>query len=194
MLPSDQTALQVSRKLVEELYGDMENDRRVRAYFAFVEGNPVAFLKKWNFPVYVYDEFADKDVYKIQNINRIIWRMADIKLLRAECRARQGKANAAEDMNDIRERAYGDRSHDYTAAEGDIQMAIFRERERELLYEGHRFFDVMRNGYWKTELTQAFSLMTERDIKMGAQYYAVPDDAFYLNDLMVQNEYWQTKK
>lgn len=194
MLPSDETSLQITKGLVQEIYGDTINDRRVKAYFAFVEDEPIAYLKKWNFPVYQYNEYLQEDEYKLQDINRVVWRLADIKLLRAECRARLGRADAAEDLNDIRARAYGDRSHDYTAAEGDIRLAIFRERERELLYEGHRFFDVMRNGYWKTELTGAFAIMSEEEFAKGAQYYPVHENAFNLNDLMIQNEYWQTKQ
>lgn len=191
-LPSKQTYLAISCDLVQEIYGDTINDRRVRAYFQFVEDDPVAHLKKWNFSAYL--SMYGMEMYRLQDVNRIVWRLADIYLLRAECRARLGRADAEADLNKIRERAYGDTRHNYTATEGDIRMAIFRERERELLYEGHRYFDVMRNGYWKTELQGAFSIMTEHEFEMGAQYYPVPTNAFYMNDLMVENEYWLTKQ
>ena len=71
---------------------------------------------------------------------------------------------------------------------------IFRERERELIYEGTRFYDVVRNGYWKTELPEAFSRLTEDDIKNGALYFPVGSNAFFLNDLMLQNTYWLTQQ
>lgn len=193
-LPNDQTDMQITKKMVKELYVDTIKDRRVRAYFTFTNDSPIAYLIKWNFPVYQYNQWSQKEDYKIQDINRVVWRLADIMLLRAECRARLGRVDAAEDLNEVRERAYGNRSHDYTVTEGDIRLAIFRERERELIYEGHRFFDVMRNGYWKTELEGAFSVMSQEEFNKGAQYYPIPPRAFNLNDLMVQNEYWLTKQ
>ena len=79
-------------------------------------------------------------------ICKVYWRLADIILLRAECRARQNNPAAVDDLNRIRERAYGNRMHDYTTAEGDLRLAIFREREKELLFEDHRYYDVRRNG------------------------------------------------
>ena len=103
-------------------------------------------------------------------MDKIVWRLADILLLRAECRARQNLPNAADDLNAIRERAYGNRMHDYDPArDGDLQYAIFHEREKELFFEFDRFYALRRNG---------------------ALYYGVPDDAFTANDLMRQNVYW----
>ncbi|MFR7809470.1 MAG: RagB/SusD family nutrient uptake outer membrane protein [Butyricimonas faecihominis] len=58
------------------------------------------------------------------------WRLADIYLLRAECQAYQ--TTAADDLNEIRRRAYGGRDHDYSAAEG-ISRWRFSGKEKELL-------------------------------------------------------------
>lgn len=190
------------------MYG--KGDRRAYAYFYELDSTvyhvaneetgvvteievPVAFLNKWVHPIIDRTEFDEVDIYQTQDVNRIIWRLADIMLLRAECRARLGESNAADDLNAIRERAYGNREHDYTAAEGDLRYIIFKEREKELIYEGHRFYDVMRNGYWKTELSDGYAKMSEQEFKMGAQYYPVEENAFSDNDLMRQNEYWMSK-
>ncbi len=125
------------------------------------------------------------------DVNRIVWRLADIFLLRAECRVRLGKADAVEDLNKIRKRAG---IADYSASEGDLRYAIFKERTRELIFEGQRYYDVVRNGYWKTELGPAFALLTEEDIKDGALYLPVGWGAFNLNELMRQNTYWLKKQ
>lgn len=201
-LPTEVTRFEINKTTVKEMYG--EGDRRLDAYFYKIDSvykNPggeeipitKAFLWKWNYSVYEYDEYEQGYVYQTQDVNRIVWRLADIMLLRAECRARLDAANAADDLNEIRRRAYGNRNHDYKASEGDLRHIIFKEREKELLFEGHRYYDVMRNGYWKTELTGVFANMSEAEFKLGAQYYPVSKDAFYHNDLMRQNEYWQSK-
>lgn len=201
-LPTTTTRFEIYKTTVKEIY--KEGDRRRDAYFFKIDSvymNPSgeeipvkkAFLYKWNYSVYRYDKYSQKEVYKTQDVNRIVWRLADIMLLRAECRARLGAGNAADDLNEIRKRAYGNYDHNYTAAEGDLRYVIFKEREKELLFEGHRFYDVMRNGYWKTELTGVYSRMSEAEFNLGAQYYPVHGNAFEKNDLMRQNEYWQSK-
>ena len=201
-LPTTTTRFEIYKTTVKEIY--KEGDRRRDAYFFKIDSvymNPSgeeipvkkAFLYKWNYSVYRYDKYSQKEVYKTQDVNRIVWRLADIVLLRAECRARLGAGNAADDLNEIRKRAYGNYDHNYTAAEGDLRYVIFKEREKELLFEGHRFYDVMRNGYWKTELTGVYSRMSEAEFNLGAQYYPVHGNAFEKNDLMRQNEYWQSK-
>lgn len=198
-LPTDEDTFEIYKTTVKKMYGT--GDRRLDAYFIHDdiineetgEVIPVdkAFLIKWNHPV--YDDYYGENEYQCQDVNRIVWRLADIMLLRAECRARLGAANAADDLNEVRRRAYGNRDHDYKASEGDLRYIIFKEREKELLFEGHRYYDVMRNGYWKTELTQVFTEMSQAEFDEGAQYYPLDWEAFTNNDLMRQNEYWLSK-
>jgi len=64
----------------------------------------------------------------------------------AEAKERSGGANAEDYLNEVRERAYGDNSHDYSASEGDLLEAIYTERRKELAGEGHRFFDLVRTN------------------------------------------------
>jgi tetratricopeptide (TPR) repeat protein len=131
---------------------------------------------------------------RFQNINqpRIMYRLADILLLRAECYARQGKTGlAAKDLNKIRRRAG---VKEYPApGENDIRYAVFKEREKELLWEGFRYFDVVRNGYVKTELSEAYKNLTDQDIKDGALFLPVHVSAFSDNPLMIQNKYWLSR-
>ena len=62
----------------------------------------------------------------------------------AEAEAKSGGANAETYLNLVRERAYGDNSHDYMSSEGDLVEAIYTERRKEFAGEGHRFFDLVR--------------------------------------------------
>ena len=91
------------------------------------------------------DDRAGSDPLNFANNYRSI-RYADVLLMSAEAEAQSGGANAENRLNDVRFRAYGDNSHDYTAAEGDILDAIYLERRKELAGEGHRFFDLVRTG------------------------------------------------
>ena len=100
---------------------------------------------------------------------------------------------AKKDLNEIR--SYN-RAKAYPNSSGDekgLKYAIFHERERELLMEGHRFYDVVRNGmeYINTYLEPtAFKTMTIADVKSGAIFYPIHDSAFKNNSLLRQNTYW----
>ena len=172
---------------------------------------PRAYLYKYRYSYYTYNDISPEPRFVGLSQNIVIWRLADIYLLRAECRARQGKANAVDDLNVIRRRAYGDDSHVFPCAEdmenglaGNIQLAIFREREKELLHEYHRYFDIVRNGwcflrgedtydYIRKEISEAYAQLTDQDIQDGALYNALTEEAFVNNDLMRQNRYWNRR-
>lgn len=142
-------------------------------------------------------------VFENFDVNKMIWRLADLILLRAEARMQLGNTSGAkQDLWQVQQRSKADK---YT--DGDLQMAIFREREKELIFEDHRYFDVMRNeGYYKTELPknkvfvpfpfpheeeeEVYSLLTEQEIADGALFLPIGSSAFYLNPMMIQNTYW----
>ncbi|NNK83683.1 MAG: RagB/SusD family nutrient uptake outer membrane protein, partial [Flavobacteriaceae bacterium] len=73
-------------------------------------------------------------------------RYADVLLMAAEAEAKSGGANAENYLNQVRARAYGNNSHDYSSSEGSLLDAIYTERRKELAGEGHRFFDLVRTG------------------------------------------------
>lgn len=72
-------------------------------------------------------------------------RLAEMYLIRAEARLKQGIAGAAEDINKIRNRA--GLVNTTATSDDDIMKAIMQERRVELFGEwGHRFFDLKRTG------------------------------------------------
>lgn len=125
--------------------------------------------------------------------NYSYWRLSDIYLLRAECNFKLGEEDLAKaDLNEIRS---CNNAKSYPSSSGDekgLKYAIFHERERELLMEGHRFYDVVRNGmdYINTYLPGAFQRMTLKDVKDGAIFFPIHESAFAMNDLLRQNIYW----
>ena len=126
----------------------------------------------------------------VQNVegNKVIWRLADLKLLRAESRARVGLSTAVEDLNDVRERS-GLGPYAGSTDSEDLRREIFNERDRELFGEGQRYFDIIRNGYLD-RLSEAYQQLTAKDIENGALYRPVAQRSFNNNELMTQNKYW----
>lgn len=124
--------------------------------------------------------------------NRILYRLADVILLRAECYARSGQRDLAIiDLNRIRDRAKAER-YPAPGDTDDIQMAVFQEREKELMWECVRWFDLIRNGYWAM-ISEAYARLTPQNIQDGALYLPVTAQAFNDNKLMVQNRYWLSR-
>lgn len=75
-----------------------------------------------------------------------IFRYADVLLMRAEANHRLGNGSAAAtDINAVRERAFGNDSHNISAAE-ITDKVILDERGREFYFEGHRRTDLVRHG------------------------------------------------
>lgn len=82
------------------------------------------------------------------NANIVVFRLAEMYLIRAEARAQQGNltatTGAVADLNVLRNRAKA--STVTVAAQADILLAIERERQYELSFEGHRWYDLVRTG------------------------------------------------
>ena len=86
------------------------------------------------------------DPLNFENNYRAI-RYADVLLMAAEAHANNNNSTKAITyLNQVRARAFGDNSQDYSSAEGSLTDAILAERRLELAAEGHYFFDLVRTG------------------------------------------------
>lgn len=180
----------INATTVEAMYAP--SDERRNAYFYkldslknAVETKGKVSIYKWRYKYMMYQPWG----YAWMNMdaNSVRFRLAGIILLRGECRARQGKDGLAiEDLNTVRGRSNAPL---YEASEGDVRYMIFKEREKELLLEQHRYYDCVRNGYL-SEISDAYANLTEQDIEDGALYMPVGDEAFEDNPMMTQNTYW----
>ena len=84
---------------------------------------------------------------------RII-RYADVLLMAAEAivQSNGDMAKARDYLNQVRERAFGDNSHNSTASGSALYEEILAERRVELGMEGDRFFDLVRTGRAAAEI------------------------------------------
>lgn len=74
-----------------------------------------------------------------------VFRLADAYLMRAEAKYRLNDATAVNDVNMVRERAFGGTSGDITAAQLNDKF-LLDERGREFYYEAQRRTDLVRFG------------------------------------------------
>jgi len=104
--------------------------------------------------------------------NRPVIRLAEVYLIRAEARARQGNsAGAIEDLMTIRRRAWPDAPD--VNLEGDALLdEIAKEKRIELMFEGHRLWELMRHqqGVFRQDCTAP----------TGACEIPYPDNRFIL--------------
>lgn len=199
----EQTSYLVYKQTIDKLYDS--SDARRAAYFYepdeehIVNGEDYAIMHKWRTATYISNSSSEfgEDMVSI-NANYAYWRLAEIHLLRAECNAKLGNSSAAiQDLNTIRQRAGVD---EYPhSGESDLKLAIFKELEKELLAEGSRYWAVIRNGYWNTQLQGNFKTLTKQDILGGALHLPLPEEAYKKNSITVntalrESLYWSKYK
>jgi starch-binding outer membrane protein, SusD/RagB family len=125
--------LRPSNELIDLL---APNDIR-RSFIQYVPG--------WN------DDFQFKFLGQVADIAGLIspriLRLSEIVLNRAEANAKLGNFDAARtDLNRIRTRAGLVEATAEIVPNAGLLAEILVERRRELMFEGHRFYDLMRNG------------------------------------------------
>lgn len=121
-----------------------------------------------------------------------MFRLADAYLMYAEINLRGGGGTAAQALtyvNALRQRAFGDATHNWTTADLTLDN-ILKERTRELLWEGHRRTDLVRFGRftggtyiweWKGGTQAGRSTETFRDL------YPLPANELVANPNLKQN-------
>lgn len=141
---------------------------RGRAYETFVGGldSPQSSVEQWNASLtgYNWRKYADESEPVDENLgsdqNWIIFRYAEILLNYAESAYQVGDENTARKyLNMIRSRP-SVLMPPVTATGNDLFKAIQSERQIELCFEGHRYFDVRR---WK------IAMQTDNQPLMGVK-------------------------
>ena len=123
---------------------DKEDTRRAGTFFeAYDSADPAA--RNFGSCVIKYmghsengSRYYDSDV--------IVYRYADVLLMLAEVENGLGNSSAAANyINQIRERAYGSGYPKFSASDfATTELAILKERDKEFVAEGSRWFDLLR--------------------------------------------------
>ena len=197
-----QADYRLHRSTVNKLYPDAGDLRRTAFFYKQDEvhmagGTDYAVPYKFRKAIYNIDQSSEAGKSFLSlDANYVYWRLADIYLLRAECLNKLGRtAEAMADLNVIRARAG---AAAYPAnGESDLKRAIVHEREREFVMENDtRYYDILRNGYIKTDLPGKWRTLTQQDIADGALNLPVPygaqrdKDGKVINGLILQRPYW----
>ena len=129
--------------------------------------------------------FPEAGVSTSQSNDMVIYRLADVYLMRAEASLRNGSASGVDlgYVNAVRERAYsGDDSHDWSMA--DLTLTnIYNERGRELAWENFRRQDCIRFGTFG----QARKPQKDADADDHWQIFPIPENQHTANPNLVQN-------
>ena len=120
-------------------------------------------------------------------INWPVLRMADVMLMLAEVKAELGEnTDAVNLVNQIRERAFGNSTHDLGALSGDaLKEAVLEERKLELLGEGTRRWDLIRSGELPEKAVAVQQEMADMVNDLSSQGYHV-----FANGNVISNYIW----
>jgi hypothetical protein len=176
----------VSTNFVNRLYKDSVNDIRFKSFFYESQSNKGQIIKYSNI---AYADGAGKKDGRLSN-NLIIFRLADIMLLRAEALHQLGQdGDAVILLNKVRKRAG---IGDYNPLD-DLGTTILEERLRELYYEGQAYYDLVRNKKISDYNDHFSSAQFQDGAPTGGWLWPV-DPAMFKDDYtLVQTPYWRGK-
>ncbi len=168
---------------------DQSRTTDVRKDLFFYEYNDPddSFLLKYS---YQSPDPDSEDPYaQFSESNILIFRLADMYLLRAEANAKMGNgAMAVNDLNLIRSKA---NVPPYTGATDRTSMmkALFEERAVEFVGEGQSGFDRIRMDYYY----EGVPWMNETRIRKRGYFWPIDPSIISVNPSIVQTEYWRGK-
>jgi starch-binding outer membrane protein, SusD/RagB family len=178
--------------LYARFFTDTVNDLRAKRGLAFLgTADPITIkYSDNNFITYT----GPNNTSPIALHNIVIFRLADIKLLRAEALAAEGLYGPARTiLDEIRMLAGLGAS---TATDAQLFEAIIDERGRELFMEGHRFYDLVRLAK-KTGIVKfgagTATRITAAEFQQGKYVWPIDPSIILANPLLTQTPYWLDK-
>ncbi len=146
---------QMSSDLKEETFNAGGPASSVRAMYgawmtSLDESNYYSAEQGYIWKYVMNDERSGKTIRQYSDCNYIIYRMADVMLMKAEALIMQGGQEnyqqAIDLINKIRKRANLNEIELSAETEGDMLTYVLRERNMELSGEGKRWYDLLRMG------------------------------------------------
>ncbi|WP_316790627.1 RagB/SusD family nutrient uptake outer membrane protein [Pedobacter frigoris] len=172
-------------KFINKLYPSGTPDKRAEYWF-----DPLTLYStdgKWELLKFV-NIFAAEGEDVLPDDDLIVFRLADAILLRAEAQAELGDDGGARTtVNKIRARA---EANPITESGKDLKDAIWYERCRELMGEGHYYYDLVRT---KKVLDKEYCYhpISIEDFKAGAWAWPIDKSALQDNPYMQLNDFWK---
>jgi starch-binding outer membrane protein, SusD/RagB family len=128
--------------------------------------------------------------YQVSLNNIIVFRLADIELLKAEALSAKPApdyAGALTIVNTIRARA--GLATSLAGITGPALLdTVTAERGRELFLEGHRFYDLARQA--RNTGKSKFPNISFQDFQAGKNYWPVDPNLFFIDANLTQTPYW----
>jgi hypothetical protein len=184
----------VSPNIDPEFYGSMmmdndpdrDNDVRKDLFFSDYNRSDESYLTKYS--QRSKDSKATDDYANFSESNILIFRLADIYLLRAEANMKLNNPSAAvSDINMIRSKANVP-NYTGTTDRASLTEAIFNERAIELVGEAQSGFDRIRMNYF-TGVNWTNSARTAKE----GYFWPVDPSIISINSAIIQTDYWKGK-
>lgn len=170
-----------------QLYANNTADLRYNNSFALLSTTDPICIKYAN----ITYNTGQNTVSAVAHNNIIIFRLADIQLLKAEALAALSQYGPAKTLlNEVREKAGLDV---YTGTDADLFEGIIDERGRELFLEGHRYFDLVRLANKTGSAKFGGSKMDDADFRAGKHYWPLDPALMNINKKLTQTPFWSSK-
>jgi hypothetical protein len=176
----------VNNSLVTSLYTDTADVRFKKGFISVVNGATSFYecIKYTNI-----QNVNNNPTLKVALNNIVIFRLADIELLKAEALS----AGPAADYNTALSLINGVRQQrnakPITGLNGPaVIQAVADERGRELFLEGHRTFDLIRLERVTKE--QQFDNVSAGEFAAGKTYWPIDPNLFLNNSKLIQTAFW----
>lgn len=177
----------------EEFMGQWEEGDKRKDLTVFYEGCPDydgnEYKSSYSYTGYNVRKFlVSKTIspeYNTSPANFVVYRYADVLLMKAEALNEMGQtAAAAEPLNIVRRRAgLPDVSG---LSQDEMREKIIHERRMELAFEGHRWFDMIRldHGNYAIKFLKSIG---KNNVNKNRLLFPIPQTEIDANPLMTQN-------
>ncbi|MCC8423483.1 RagB/SusD family nutrient uptake outer membrane protein [Mucilaginibacter sp. UR6-11] len=180
----------LNRDYVNKLYKDTSDVRYAKYFFQAQNSGNGQTIKYDNI---VYADGSARNDARLSN-NLIIFRLADIMLLRAEALNQLGRdGEALPLLNQVRSRAH---IAAYAGTGDNLTRTILEERLRELFYEGQSFYDLVRTkhiGSLTSSFISDYASINDIRVNAGGNYWPIDPTMFKDDFTLTQTPYWQGK-
>lgn len=146
--------------------------------------------------------------FRSNTSNWIIYRLSDVILMKAEALLQQTGDSDLDNVVSLVNKTYHRSNPDADTLSAsrysgfiDVQTLVLRERQRELLFEGKRWFDLMRLARRSNSTSPLISYVAKttsgnealgRMSVMNALYWPIHKDELTADSLLVQNPFYNT--